>query len=59
MKMWGEFLGAPRSTDKILIPQLLLISPILYLHSVDILKVCMKEIGSKNIIFDKMTAMRT
>ena len=37
----------------------LLINPILYLHSVDTLKICVKEIDSKNIIYDKMTAMRT
>ena len=34
-------------------------NPILYLHNVDVLKICMKEFGAKNIIFDKMTAMRT
>ena len=59
MKMRGEFLGPPRSTDKILIPQLLLINPVIYLQSEDIFKLCMKKIGSKNIIFDKMTAMLT
>ena len=34
-----------------------MIYPVLYLHNVDMLKICMKEFGAKNIIFNKMTAM--
>ena len=32
---------------------------ILCVHNVDTLKICVKEFGTRKIIFDKMTAMRT
>ena len=32
---------------------------ILCLYNVDTLNICMKELGSEKIIFDKITAMRT
>ena len=32
---------------------------ILCLYNVNTLNICMKEIGSEKIIFDKMTAVRT
>ena len=42
-----------------LLPQHLLINLILCLNNEDILKICIDEFGAKNIIFDKMTALRT
>ena len=42
-----------------LLPQLLMEHLILCRYNVDTLNICMKEIGSEKIIFDKMTAVRT
>ena len=42
-----------------LLPQLLMEQFDTFLYNVDTLNICMKELGSEKIIFDKMTAVRT
>ena len=42
-----------------LLPQLLMEHFVLCLYNVDTLNICMKELTSEKIFFDKMTAVRT
>ena len=42
-----------------LLPQLLIEQLILFLYNVDTLNICMKEFCLEEIIFDKMTSVRT
>ena len=42
-----------------LLPQLLMEQLDIFLYNVDALNICMKEFGSEQIIFNKMTAVRT
>ena len=52
-------IGRSTSWADQLLPQLSMNNLLLCLYNVDTLNICMKEFGPEQIIFDKMTAVRT